>query len=41
LPAESAPEVAKAVDEIQFRSEFETRLARQFSAWIDSQSKRK
>jgi len=41
LPAESATEVAKAVDEIQFRSEFEKRLARQLSDWIDSQSKRK
>jgi len=37
----SATEVAKAVDEIQFRSEFEKRLARQLSDWIDSQSKRK
>ena len=37
LPAESATEVAKAVDEIQFRSEFETRLASQLSAWIDKQ----
>ena len=41
LPAESATEVAKAVDEIQSRSEFEKRLARQLSDWIDSQSKRK
>jgi hypothetical protein len=31
LPAANAPEVAKAVDEIQFRSEFKTRLARQLT----------
>src|SRR2546430_3386977 len=37
LPAESATDVAKAVDEIQFRSEFETRFASQLSAWIDKQ----
>ena len=37
LPAESAPEVAKAVDEIQFRSEFKARLAGQLNAWIDKQ----
>ena len=35
LPATSAPEVAKAVDEIQFRSEFKARLAGQLGAWID------
>jgi aminopeptidase N len=35
LPAASAPEVAKAVNEIQFRSEFKKRLAPQLSAWID------
>ena len=33
----SAPEVAKAVDEIQFRSEFKARLADQLGAWIDKQ----
>ena len=37
LPATSAPEVAKAVDEIQFRSEFKARLAGQLNAWIDKQ----
>jgi len=37
LPAESATDVAKAVDEIQFRSEFKKRLANQLSAWIDKQ----
>jgi aminopeptidase N len=36
LPAASAPQVAKALDEIQFRSEFKKRLAPQLSAWIDS-----
>ena len=39
LPPESAPEVAKAVDEIQFRSEFKARLAGQLSAWISNQGK--
>ncbi|HEX3619343.1 MAG TPA: ERAP1-like C-terminal domain-containing protein, partial [Candidatus Udaeobacter sp.] len=34
LPPESAPEVAKAVDEIQFRAEFKRRLASQLNAWI-------
>src|SRR5439155_17942081 len=33
LPAASAPEVAKVVDEIQFRSEFKRRLAPQLKAW--------
>lgn len=36
LPAASAPEVAKAVDEIQFRTEFRKRLTTQLNAWIDS-----
>jgi len=35
LPAASAPEVAKALDEIRFRSEFKKRLAVQLSTWID------
>jgi aminopeptidase N len=35
LPETSAPEVAKAADEIQFRSEFKRRLAPQLNAWID------
>jgi aminopeptidase N len=35
LPIASAPEVAKALDEIQVRSEFKKRLAPQLSAWID------
>ena len=35
LPAASAREVAKALDEIQFRSEFKKRLAPQLDAWID------
>jgi aminopeptidase N len=34
LPAASAPEVAKALDEIQFRSELKRRLAPQLSAWL-------
>ena len=35
LPPASAPEVAKVVDEIQFRAELKKRLAFQLSAWID------
>ena len=35
LPPASAPEVAKVVDEIQFRAEFKKRLAAQLNAWID------
>jgi aminopeptidase N len=38
LQAASAPEVAKALDEIQFRSEFRKRLAPQFDAWIDGKN---
>ena len=34
LPTASAPDVAKAVDEIQFRAEFKKRLASQLNAWI-------
>jgi aminopeptidase N len=34
LPPESAPEVAKAVDEIQFRAQFKRRLTSQLNAWI-------
>ena len=39
LPADSAPEVAKAVDEIQFRAEFKKRLAPQLKAWIDRKNR--
>ena len=35
LPAASAQEVLKALDEIRFRSEFKKRLAPQLDAWID------
>jgi aminopeptidase N len=35
LPQGTAPEVAKAIDEIQFRAEFRDRLALQLNAWID------
>jgi len=38
LPAASAPQVAKALDEIQFRSEFKKRLALQLSAWINGKN---
>ena len=41
LPVESAIEVVKAVDEIQFRSEFEMRLAKQLTTWIDNQKSRR
>jgi aminopeptidase N len=41
LPEASAPEVAKAVDEIQFRSEFKKRLAPQLNAWIENPPKPK
>jgi aminopeptidase N len=39
LPPASAPEVAKAVDEIQFRAEFEKRLVAQLTAWIDKKNR--
>jgi aminopeptidase N len=39
LPETSAPEVAKAVDEIQFRSEFRKRLAPQLNAWIEGKNR--
>jgi aminopeptidase N len=35
LPPATAREVAKAVDEIQFRTEFKKRLATQLNTWID------
>jgi len=35
LPPTSAKEVAKAVDEMEFRAEFKGRLASQLTAWID------
>jgi hypothetical protein len=38
LPAAAAPEVAKALDEIQFRSEFKKRLVSQLSVWIDGKN---
>ena len=41
LPETSASEVAKAVDEIQFRSEFKRRLTPQLNAWIDNRPKPK
>ena len=34
LPAASSPDVAKAVDEIQFRAEFKKRLTSELSAWV-------
>jgi aminopeptidase N len=41
LPVTSAPEVAKAVDEIQFRTEFKRRLTPQLNTWIESQPEAK
>lgn len=38
LPSSSAKEVAKTVDEMEFRSEFKQRLARQLNAWIEKRS---
>jgi hypothetical protein len=40
LPASSAPEVAKAVDEVEFRSEFKARLGSEIISWIQNQEKR-
>jgi hypothetical protein len=39
LPQATAPEVAKAIDEIQFRAEFRDRLASQLPALIRSSAK--
>jgi aminopeptidase N len=39
LPETSAPEVAKAVDEIQFRAEFKRRLTPQLTAWIERKNR--
>jgi aminopeptidase N len=40
LAAGSSPDVAIAVDEIQFRAEFENRLATQLDGWIDGKEQR-
>ena len=39
LPPASGPEVAKVVDEIQFRAEFEKRLESQLNAWIEKKKR--
>ena len=39
LPLASASEVAKVVDEVQFRAEFKKRLAPQMNTWIDSKDR--
>jgi aminopeptidase N len=39
LPRAAEPEVAKAVDEIRFRSEFKKRLATQLNTWIDGKER--
>ncbi len=41
LPATSSKEVAKAMDEVEFRAEFKDRLASQLIAWFDNQKARK
>ena len=41
LPASSAKEVAKAVEEIEFRSAFKGRLAPQLAGWVDSRTSKK
>ena len=38
LPAASAPEIAKALNEVQYRAEFKKRITSQLSAWIDSKN---
>ncbi|HEU0208303.1 MAG TPA: M1 family metallopeptidase [Candidatus Udaeobacter sp.] len=38
LPVASAPEVAKAVDEIQFRAEFKKRVVAQLKVWMDGKN---
>src|SRR6202011_3003739 len=40
LPATSVKEVAKAVDEVEFRAEFKQRLMPQLDTWINTQTKR-
>ena len=40
LPEASAPEVAKALNEVHFRAEFKKRLAHQLNAWIDEKINR-
>jgi aminopeptidase N len=39
LPQTTAPQVAKAVDEIQYRAEFKKRLATQLNAWIEKKNR--
>ena len=38
LPSASGPEVAKVVDEVQFRSEFKKRLVTHLNTWLDQHS---
>ena len=40
LPATSAKEVAKAVDEVEFRAEFKKRTVPQLTAWISKQQRK-
>jgi hypothetical protein len=41
LPAASAKEVAKAVDEVEFRADLKARLTPQLTNWIDRRSVQK
>jgi aminopeptidase N len=41
LPADSAKDAAKAVDEVEFRAEFKQRLTKQFGDWIDKRATRR
>ena len=41
LPATSAKEIAKAVDEVEFGTEFKKRIVPQLNNWLDSQAKHK
>jgi len=40
LPATSAKEVAKAVDEVEFRAEFKKQIVPQLTAWISKQQRK-
>jgi hypothetical protein len=39
LPPASAPDVAKVVDEVQFRAEFKKRLTPQLNTWIERKNR--
>jgi hypothetical protein len=39
LPPASAPNVAKVVDEVEFRAEFKKRLVAQLNTWINKKNR--